>query len=119
MTPTLTQPEPMTHYARRQRRTRIRQRLSAGEDLAAIAESEGVCAPFVRSIGRGIVLPERLTRYATYAIIAALIKTHDSTYAIAKQRGVSKQAVQQVYRKCINAGVPVVLRGMDARANNQ
>ena len=98
----------MNYSERARRRAAVLKDLHAGKFAQETADKFGLTAKYVENIGRaaGLSLPTAIRCVATLKILAELLTNKASQAQIAKNRGISRQRVNEVYRAAILAGVP-------------
>ena len=99
----------MTHPEKRARREAMARAVREGESPAEVAQRYRVGYATVREAMRehGVVIDDRraaVKKITTYTIIARLIRGVRPAQ-IARDCGVSRQRVGQIYQKCVEAGI--------------
>jgi hypothetical protein len=115
----------MTHHERFLRRKEIAQYINEGNSVNDASVRFKISEATVRSacfefLG---VLPDRRKSAnelapSTYKIIARLTNTGRELGIIAKEFGVSRQRITQIYHRCIEAGIPVIIRKQGPKKEN-
>lgn len=105
----------MSHRDRAERRRGMVEAVRSGSTVADVAQRFGVTETTVRSAcftaNVSIGDPPGTLSRSTYAVVAALSNTGDKLIDLALRFGLSESRVNNIYRECVRAGVPVKTRG--------
>ena len=112
-----------THSERSANRARAMDRLREGGSPAEVAVEFNLSVKYVEQLAsasgvRLVRQPADLTA-TTYDIIAALLTGDDRFEDIGARANVSFQRVGQIYKKCIEHGIPVRPRRRGRRPNRE
>ena len=105
----------MTHEEKRQRRETLANNVRGGMTLEQAARRSGLSTAWARRAceEHDVVLPDRRTdklSHSTYVLIGKLCTSNTPLNQLAQERGISRQAVSAIYRKCLDANIPVKVR---------
>lgn len=112
-------PKRLSHDKRAQRRTEILERLKAGDAPEEVAVAFDLTPHYVKALVRqdqGLA-PGRAMRLNTYKLIASMCKTRKPITRLARRFKQNPKVVQEVYRKCREAGIPVKERKLGRPRN--
>ena len=111
----------MTHKQARRRRKKLAARVAGGESRGSVARAIGVCPETVqmacREHGVGWVREDEAPATNMLRIVAALFDRRRTYNTIGTEFGISRQRIQRIYRKAIEAGIPVPERQLAKEAS--
>lgn len=104
----------MTHEERKKRREEVLELARLGMDGRDISSKVGLSPAYVRNILTDIITRvdrrSAIKGFNSYAVIADLLHDGMTFQQIADKNGISRQRVQQVHARCVEAGIPVTER---------